>query len=69
RIHPIFSTQHLQKVVPDPHRRVCRPPPVDVFEGEDAFEIDYVFGERKRGRRTEFKVKWKGYADTEFTWE
>ena len=41
------------------------------IDGDDAWEIEYIFGERSRGKnkKTEFKVKWVGYPDTEFTWE
>ena len=32
--------------------------------------MEYIFGERtRRLGHTEFKVKWVGYPDTEFTWE
>lgn len=44
-----------------------------MIDGDDAWEVDYIFGERTTGRgaasRTEFKVKWVGNPDTEFTWE
>ena len=50
---------------------MCKPPPAGVIDGDAAWEVEYIFRERTRGRakRTEFKVKWVGYPDTEFTWE
>lgn len=45
------------------------PPPAGVIDGEDAWEVDFIFRERtKLQGHTEFKVKWVGYPDTEFTW-
>ena len=40
-----------------------------MIEGEAAWKVERIFGERRRGTRTEFKVKWVGYPVTEFTWE
>ena len=70
-VHPVISTLHLQPFIEDLFGRVCKPPPSDTIDGDPAWEVEYIFGERKRGRdqRTEFKVKWAGYPDTEFTWE
>lgn len=68
RVHPVISTLHLQKFVEDKFGRVCKPPPAGVIDGDDAWEVDYIFGERScRSGHTEFKVKWVGYPDTEFT--
>ena len=71
RVHPVISTLHLQPFVEDRFGRTCKPPPSATIDGDAAWEVDYIFGERTRGRdkRTEFKVKWVGYPDTEFTWE
>lgn len=73
RVHPVISTLHLQPFTPDKFGRVCKPPPTGEIDGDPAWEVEYIFGERSRGRgrgrRTEFKVKWVGYPDTEFTWE
>lgn len=71
RVHPVISTLHLQPFIPDKFGRACKPPPAGAIDGDPAWEIEYIFGERTCGRakRTEFKVKWVGYPDTEFTWE
>ena len=71
RVHPVISTLHLQKFVEDDKfGRICKPPPAGVIDGDDAWEVEYIFGERsRRSGHTEFKVKWLGYPDTEFTWE
>lgn len=71
RVHPIISTLHLQPFIPDKFGRICKPPPAGTIDGDDAWEVEYLFGECVCGRnkRTEFKVKWVGYPDTEFTCE
>lgn len=69
KVHPVISTLHLQRFVEDRFGRLCKPPPTVVIDGEDAWEVEYLFGERSRRSRTEFKVKWVSYPDTEFTWE
>lgn len=73
KVHPIISTLHLQRFVEDNYGRLCKPPPAAVIDGDDAWAVDYIFGERsvgpRKNPRTEFKVKWVGYPDTEFTWE
>ena len=64
-LHPIISILHLQPFVEDTFSRSCKPPPA----GDDAWEVEYIFGKRSRGKnkKTEFEVKWVGYPDTEFT--
>ena len=73
RVHPVISTLHLQPFIEDTFGRVCRPPPAAIIAGDNAWEVEYIFGERTKGKGpravTEFKVKWVGYPDTEFTWE
>ena len=69
RVHPVISILHLQPCIEDTFGRTCKPPPAAIIDGDAAWEVERIVGERKRGRRTEFKVKWKGYPDTEFEWE
>ena len=37
------------------------------MEEDGVYEVDHIVSHRKKGRRTEFQVKWKGYSET--TWE
>ena len=69
RVHPVISTLHLQPFIEDTFGHSCKPPPSTTIDGEAAWEVERIFGERQRGKRMEFKVKWVGYPDTEFTWE
>lgn len=73
QVHLVISTLHLQPFLEDTFGRVCKPPPAATIAGDDAWEVEYIFGERTRGRGpravTEFRVTWVGYPDTEFTCE
>ena len=52
-------------------QRFDRPPPVAVADSNGAAEygIERVLAERKRGRRKEYLVAWRGYPPEENTWE
>lgn len=41
------------------------------MEGEDAFEVEKIIGKRTFGRKKhiQYRVKWKGYPESESTWE
>ena len=52
---------------PDDHR----PPPVSVDEGapdDQHYEIESILKSRKKGRRTEYLVKWRGYSQADNSW-
>lgn len=59
----------MQKLVPDPFNRPSKPLPTAVIHGTDVWVVEYILEERNRGRKQEFKVKWKAYPATEFTWQ
>lgn len=69
RVHPVISILHLQPFIEDTFGRSCKPPPSATIDGDAAWEVEPIFGERVWGKHTEFKVKWASYPDTEFTWE
>lgn len=69
RVHPVISISHLQPFIEDTFGRICKPPPSANIDGDAAWEVEQIFGERTRGKCVEFKVKWVGYPDTEFTLE
>lgn len=73
KIHPTFSVQHLEHSPSpdsDPFGRELRPPPTEVIEGTDAFEVERLLAKRLFGRNKfiQYKVKWVGYPDSESTW-
>ena len=44
-------------------------PPPDIIEGEEEHEVEAILNHRRNRRRTEYFVKWKGYSDSDRTWE
>lgn len=74
KIHPRFSVQHLEHCPApgsDPYNRPLRHPPIEIIEGEDAFEVERIIGKRTFGRskHIQYLVKWKNYPESESTWE
>jgi Chromo (CHRromatin Organisation MOdifier) domain len=72
KIHPRF---HVSKLKPylDPTEIEGRPhwelPPPDVIDGQDEYGVEYIVDKRRRHRRTEYLVHWKGYPSYDRTWE
>jgi hypothetical protein len=46
-----------------------RPPP-DLIDGEEEYEVISILKSRRhgRGRKVQYLVKWKGYADSDNEW-
>src|SRR4051794_17636379 len=69
RIHPTFHISLLKpytasNIFPRPV-----PPPPDIINNTEEYEVERIFAERKRYNRSKFLVKWKGYPDSDNTWE
>jgi hypothetical protein len=69
-IHDVFN-----EVLLTPHEKPQyriqekpTPPPPDIINEEEEFEIEEIRGHRRRGRGTQYLVHWKGYNDEEDTW-
>ena len=62
-LHPVFPVVKLRPAIPDPipGRALPPPPPADIVDGVEEFEIEKILNSRFRWRRLEYLVKWKGY--------
>ncbi|CUA70042.1 Transposon Tf2-12 polyprotein [Rhizoctonia solani] len=70
KIHPVFNIALLHKKPEDEYK--CDPvplPPVITKDGEEEYIVERILDSRKKGRRLEYYVKWKGYRPEENTWE
>ena len=48
RVHPVISMLHLQPFIEDTFGRVCKPPPAMEIDGDPAWEVEGIIGERTR---------------------
>jgi hypothetical protein len=74
-IHPVFHVSLLKPYVdgsarfPSRVQLPSRPDSVALPDGQQAWEVEQILDRRKRGRRVEYLVAWKGYPLYEATWE
>ena len=71
RIHPVVNVSHIK-----PYRNrllgqpVSAPGPSSVMEDrEEEYEVDFIMDSRYKGKCLEYLVHWKGWSDTDCTWE
>ena len=69
-IHPVF---HASKLAPYtealiPGQKPSPPQPVEI-KGNEEWEVEKILQHRKRGRKVEFLVRWKGFGRDDDTWE
>ena len=70
-IHPSFHAKLLRPFVPnDPEQFPAREParPSPLIPEDNQWEMGAILDERKRYRRKEYLVHWKGYPDEENIW-
>ncbi len=79
-IHPTFNESLLTPYTPPmfPNQEQPLPPPPDLIDGEEHYEIEKVLDSRERKVRgkagepwrwtTDYFVKWKGYGPESNTW-
>jgi hypothetical protein len=68
-IHPVFHVSQLEPHFPNPFpSRIASPPPPDVLDGEEHYELDRILDSRLDKRRKMplfYLVEWTGYQDTD----
>lgn len=69
-IHDVFNEALLT-----PHEKPSfkiqdkpTPPPPEIINEEEEYEVEEIRGHRRRGRGTQYLVHWKGYNNEEDTW-
>src|SRR6266403_639116 len=72
RIHDVFHasllTPYHETAAHGPN--FTRPPP-DLIDGEEEYEVERIVAHRQFGRskRLQYLIKWKGYPESDNTWE
>ena len=70
KIHPVFhitllSPYHETTV----HGKNFEEPPSELIEGEHKYEVEAILSSKGKGQRRRYLMKWKGYPNSENTWE
>ena len=71
RIHPVVNISRIKPY----HNRLPGQPvstlgPSNVTEDRDEeYEVEFIVDSRYKGKRLEYLVHWKGWPDTDQTWE
>jgi Chromo (CHRromatin Organisation MOdifier) domain len=71
-IHPVFHSNLLTPYTETPSHgpNFTRPPP-DLIDGEEEYEVEQIRSHRTwgRSRTLQYLIKWKGYPESDNTWE
>jgi hypothetical protein len=65
----VFHINLLKPFVPDDSEsfRLAPPDPI-LVDGSEEYEIDRIIRSRKRGKSTQYLVRWSGYGPDEDSW-
>jgi hypothetical protein len=71
KVHPVFNTVFLKPWVPPvaEHQKAVPPPPPDVVDGVDLYEVGEVLNIKVHNRSLRYYIRWEGYPKEEYTWE
>jgi hypothetical protein len=71
-IHLVFHTSLITPYTETPSHgpNFTRPPP-DLIDGEEEYEVEQIHTHQRRGRSKtlQYLIKWKGYPESNNTWE
>ena len=71
-IHDVF---HASLLSPYQETTAHRPnfsrPPPDLIDDEEEYEVEHIVNHRHHGwaRQLQYLIKWKGYPESDNTWE
>src|SRR5579863_2027619 len=71
-IHPVFHASLLTPYIEtNSHGPNYSRPPPDLIAGEAEYEVEQIRSHRRHGRRKQLQylLKWKGYPESDNTWE
>ena len=70
-IHPVVNISHVKPYHNClPGQPVSAPGPSNITEDrEEEYEVESVVDSRYKGKCLEYLVHWKGWSDTDWTWE
>jgi hypothetical protein len=69
-IHPVFHVSQLKPYVSTSSpMTVTSPPPLYADKRGGVYEVEAILAKRRVGKSWQYLVKWKGYDETENTWE
>jgi hypothetical protein len=69
-IHPIFHASLLTPYVEtNEHGANYTRPPPDMIEGEEQYKVEAIRAHRRRNNKLQYLIKWKGYPESDNTWE
>src|SRR5487761_1272670 len=71
-IHPVFHSSLLTPYIEtDSHGPNFSRPPPDLIAGEAEYEVKNIRSHRRHGKRRQLQylLKWKGYPESDNTWE
>src|SRR6266436_7320116 len=72
RIHDVFHASLLSPYhETNAHGPNFTRPPPDLIEGEEEYEVERIVAHRRFGRskRPQYLIKWKGYPESDNSWE